>query len=287
MSSPYRPSRTKSYPYGRVIRTGLLASAVVVFTLFVCTRWIESHAVFYPSVHIQATPAAVGVPYEEVTIPTVDGIRLNAWFVRSSTVSRAVVIYCHGNGGNIGDRIDWMKAFYDMGLNVLLFDYRGYGRSTGRPTEEGVYQDAVTVYDYLVRRPDVDRSLIAAYGESLGGAVAVDMAVKRPLAGLVIDGSFTSAQDMADLLYPGLPTWFMTCRFDSVTKVRRLTIPKLFFHNRDDTIIPFAVGKRLFDAAAEPKLLVPLPGEHGSGLFSDPERYKHAFQSFMASIGML
>ena len=202
MVIPENSNNPQPYPYRRVARTTLIALAIVVLAVFACTRWIESHSVFYPSHDIQKTPKDVGISYEEVSIPTADGIRLNAWFVRGSPVSRAVVIYCHGNAGNIGNRIYRLKAFHDLGLNILLFDYRGFGKSTGRPSEQGVYKDAVTVYDYLANRPDVDRHYIAAYGKSLGGAVAIDLATKRSLVGLVIDSSFSSARDMAKRIYP-------------------------------------------------------------------------------------
>lgn len=285
MLPPEHLNGPKTYPYRRVIRTALIALTVVVLALLACTRWIESHSVFYPLKDVQETPKDVGILYEEVTIPTADGVRLNAWFVRGSPASKSIMIFCHGNGGNIGHRVLWLKAFHDLGLNVLLFDYRGYGKSTGRPSEQGVYQDAVAVYDYLMHRPDVDRHHITAYGESLGGAVAIDLATKRSLGGLVVDSSFSSARDMAKLLYPGLPTWFMTCRFDSVTKVRHLEIPKLFIHNYDDSIIPFVIGRRLYDAAAEPKMFVPMRGGHGEGLIHDAQKFNRTLKVFVKSIG--
>ncbi|MBN1548937.1 MAG: alpha/beta hydrolase [Syntrophaceae bacterium] len=287
MLIPKHSNNSQPYPYLKVIRTALIALGVVVLALFACTRWIESHSVFYPSKDVQRTPKDVGISYEEVTIPTADGISLNAWLVRGSPRSKSIVIYCHGNAGNIGNRIYRLKVFHDLGLNVLLFDYRGFGKSTGRPSEQGIYEDAAAVYDYLANRPDVDCHHIAAYGKSIGGAVVIDLATKRSLAGFVVDSSFSSARDMAELLYPGLPAWFVTYRFDSVSKVRNLKIPKLFIHNPDDGIVPLVIGQRLFAAAAQPKIFVPMRGGHGQGLVYDTRKFSQTLQVFMMSIGML
>ncbi len=268
-----------------------------LLVLFLCVRWLENRSIFYPTKEVKTTPGDEGMAYEDLTVVTPDGVRLQAWFVPAAAGDNApgprgrrgrpVLIYCHGNAGNIGMRTAKLKVFHDLGLNVLLFDYRGYGKSTGRPTEQGVYRDALAVYDYLAGRANIDKDKIAAYGASLGGAVVIDLATKRRLAGLVVDSSFTSALEMAGLLYPYLPGVFMSARFDSVAKVKKLTVPKLFIHTRDDATVPFYIGKRLFEAALPPKVFTQLNGVHGESSVYDGERFQQAVRDFFIAVHFL
>ncbi|MBI5024533.1 MAG: alpha/beta hydrolase [Candidatus Omnitrophica bacterium] len=235
---------------------------VTVVLLAAGVRYLESRSVFYPARSIAATPAALGLAFEDVFIKTEDNVTINAWLIKSST-QRGTLIFCHGNAGNIGDRLEKILLFHQMGLNVLIIDYRGYGESQGRPSEAGIYKDAVAAYDYLLTRRDIDRSRIIGYGESLGGAVAVDLGTKRNLAALIIDSSFTNAADMAKTIYPFIPSFLLGTKLDSVSKVRAVTIPKIFIHSRADEIVPFRLGERLYQAAAQPKEFLELPGGGG------------------------
>lgn len=235
---------------------------VTVVLLAAGVRYLESRSVFYPARSIAATPAALGLAFEDVFIKTEDNVTINAWLIKSST-QRGTLIFCHGNAGNIGDRLEKILLFHQMGLNVLIIDYRGYGKSQGQPGEAGIYKDAVGAYDYLLTRQDIDRSRIIGYGESLGGAVAVDLGTKKNLAALIIDSSFTNAADMAKTIYPFIPSFLLGTKLDSVSKVRAVTIPKLFIHSRADEIVPFRLGERLYQAAAQPKEFLELPGGGG------------------------
>ncbi|MBI3617970.1 MAG: alpha/beta hydrolase [Candidatus Omnitrophica bacterium] len=240
----------------------VLYIVVMVALLAAGVRYLESRSVFYPARSIAATPAALGLAFEDVFIKTEDNVTINAWLIKSST-QRGTLIFCHGNAGNIGDRLEKILLFHQMGLNVLIIDYRGYGESQGRPSEAGIYKDAVAAYDYLLTRQDIDRSRIIGYGESLGGAVAVDLGTKRNLAALIIDSSFTNAADMAKTIYPFIPSFLLGTKLDSVSKVRAVTIPKIFIHSRADEIVPFRLGERLYQAAAQPKEFLELPGGGG------------------------
>ncbi len=239
----------------------VISLIVVLVLVVVSVRYVESRSIFYPARSIAATPVDIGLPFEDVFIKTRDNVTINAWLVKSS-MGRGTLIFCHGNAGNIGDRLEKVLLFHQMGFSVLLVDYRGYGKSQGRPDEAGIYKDAAAAYDYLRSRGDIDHSRIIGYGESLGGAVIIDLAVKRDLAALIVDSSFTSAADMAKTIYPFIPSFLLGTKLDSAAKVHAVTIPKLFIHSRADEIVPFRLGERLYQAAAQPKEFLEISGGH-------------------------
>ena len=274
---------------------------VTVALLAASVRYIESKSIFYPVRSIAATPAALGLAFEDVFIKTQDNVTINAWLVKSSSrrpevpspqgaygrgeeptgTQRGTLIFCHGNAGNIGDRLEKILLFHQMGLNILVIDYRGYGKSQGQPSEAGIYKDAVAAYDYLLTRQDIDRSRIIGYGESLGGAVAVDLGTKRNLAALIIDSSFTNAADMAKTIYPFIPSFLLGTKLDSAAKVRTVTIPKLFIHSRADEIVPFRLGERLYQAAAQPKEFLELSGGHNDTPVEAQEKMAREIITFL------
>ncbi len=203
------------------------------------------HGIWMPSEH--------GLPARDVWFASEDGTKLHAWWVPRAR-ARGTVLYCHGNNGNISTRVGALAHLSSLGLNVFAFDYRGYGRSHGSPSEEGLYQDARAAHDYLSgvlgQRPES----ILLFGHSLGGAIAIETALHRPVGGLVVQSSFTHVRDMAKSLFPRSPL-FLVARnqFRSLDKVQALAVPKLFIHGMDDPTVPFEMGRRLFEAAAEPK----------------------------------
>ena len=265
----------------------VLYIVVTVALLAASVRYIESKSIFYPVRSITATPAALGLAFEDVFIKTQDNVTINAWLVKSSSrreptgTQRGTLIFCHGNAGNIGDRLEKILLFHQMGLNILIIDYRGYGKSQGQPSEAGIYKDAVAAYDYLLTRQDIDRSRIIGYGESLGGAVAVDLGTKRNLAALIIDSSFTNAADMAKTIYPFIPSFLLGTKLDSAAKVRAVTIPKLFIHSRADEIVPFRLGERLYQAAAQPKEFLELSGGHNDTPVDAQEKMAREIVTFL------
>ena len=176
------------------------------------------------------------------------------------------MLHCHGNGGNISHRLDTCAALLGTGLSVFLFDYRGYGRSQERPGEEGTYRDAEAAYQWLVQRGFAGTNIVA-FGESLGGGVAAELAVHEPLGGLVLQSTFTSIPDIGSELFPWLPVrWLATISYDTRSKLPRLRIPVLVMHSRADEIVPFHHGERNFAAANEPKLFWELHGDHNGAL---------------------
>ena len=227
-------------------------------------RYLESVGVFFPGRDMAINPSVIGLSWEDVYYKTRDNIMLNAWFFRNPH-AKSTIIFAHGNAGNMSDRLFKVKFFYDLGLNVFIFDYRGYGKSQGKPSEAGIYLDAQGAYDYLQSRGDVNMKNIILYGASIGGVVVIDLATHRNAALLVVESSITNAHDMARIFYPFVPSFFLSLKFDSIGKVRKLKVPKLFIHSPDDEVVPYWVGQKLFEAAAEPKEFLKVHGGHNDG----------------------
>jgi len=200
-------------------------------------------------------------------ITTSDGVRLHAWYAGAAEGS-PVLVWSHGNGGNIAGRADVLAALAAHGLGVLAYDYRGYGRSGGRPSEAGVYRDAEAAYD-SERERGVPAARIVCFGESLGGAVAIHLATRRPCAGVAVVSTFTSMRDVARRHYGPL-AFLAGDRFDSLGRIGRLTVPLLVAHGDRDEIVPFELGARLFAAANEPKRFFRAPGAHHNDVFASP-----------------
>jgi len=261
--------------------------SVLIFTcaFFLSVRYIESKSVFMPSRDLLADPSAVGLGYEDVFFVSEDRVRLHGWFIKSPG-SQTTFLYLHGNAGNVSYRLEKLSMFYPLGINIFIIDYRGYGKSAGRPTEEGVYKDAVAAFDYLVTRPDVDKEKIVIYGDSLGGAVAIDLATRRRPAALIIDSSFSSAADVSRTIYPFIPTFFLKTKLDSVSKVKNIRAPKLFIHSRDDEIIPFGLGEKLFEAAAGPKEFIPISGGHNNNHIDSREHFFGGIETFLKRLNL-
>jgi len=258
----------------------VISLIVVLVLIVVSVRYVESKSIFYPARSIAATPADIGLPFEDAFIKTQDNVTINAWLVKSS-LGRGTLVFCHGNAGNIGDRLEKILLFHQLGMNVLIIDYRGYGKSQGRPGEAGIYQDAVAAYDYLRSRNDIDHSAIIGYGASLGGAVVIDLAAKRDLAALIIHSSFTNAADMAKTIYPFIPSFLLATKLNSVVKVRTITTPKLFIHSRADEVVPFRLGERLYQAAAKPKEFLEISGGHNDTPADAQEKMARGIITFL------
>jgi pimeloyl-ACP methyl ester carboxylesterase len=174
------------------------------FFILAYLRYFERKGIYYSTREIISSPANIGLKYEDAYFNTNDNFRLNGWFIPAEN-SRGTLLFCHGNAGNISHRVEIIEIFNKLNLNVFIFDYRGYGRSQGIPTEEGLYQDAEAAYKYLLSHKDVDKEKIIFYGESLGANVAIDLASKVKSAALIFQGAFTSAYDMGKKLFPYLP----------------------------------------------------------------------------------
>lgn len=190
-------------------------------------------------------------PGEEAYFTTSDGVKIHAWY-GTNPQAKVTLLWFHGNAGNLENRRDMFTDLRGLPANVLAIDYRGYGKSDGKPDEAGLYRDARAAYDWLCTKTTPDRIVI--FGKSVGGGPACELASQVKCGGLIVQSAFTSAPDMAPLVIPVFPArWFMRTKYDNLSKVPKIACPKLFIHSRADDIIPFSMGEKLFAAAAEPK----------------------------------
>jgi fermentation-respiration switch protein FrsA (DUF1100 family) len=233
-------------------------------------RNFELSQVYYPSRILSATGAELGRPFEDVRFKASDGLPLHGWFypARPDPLRKRdlVVLFCHGNAGNISHRLDACQALLDTGVGVFLFDYRGYGESGGQPSEEGTYLDAEAAHAWLVAKGFQGRDVIG-YGESLGGGIVSELALRKPVAGLIIQSSFTNIPDLGSQLFPWLPVrWLSTIKYDTLSKLPKIRVPVLFMHSRTDELVRFGHAQRNFAAANEPKMLWELNGGHNDAV---------------------
>lgn len=239
-----------------------------------------------PSRKLTATPADIGLGYETVRLGTADGETLAGWYV-PAPAARGTLLYLHGNGGNVGHRLDPIAVFHRLGLNVLIIDYRGYGASSGTPSEEGTYQDALAAWDHLIRQQGLTPQQIVLFGESLGGSIAAWLAARHTPAGLVIYASFTSVPELARTLYPMFPaSWLARYHYDTRAALGGVSCPLLILHSRADEIIPFSHGQALLAAAREPKRLAELRGGHNDALLLDRDVFARELEAFLRQLGL-
>lgn len=267
-----------------IAKHALIIAAAAYGTLMLVLFLRQDGMIYYPELggrEYEATPAQFGMPYEAVTLTASDGIKLDAWYVPAEN-ARGALLYAHGNGGNISHRLDAMRLFHDMGLSVLIFDYRGYGKSAGKPSEEGTYRDAEAAWQYLVRQRSIAPTRIVMFGESLGGAVAAHLAAQHQPAALILASAFTSVPDMAADLYQWLPVrWLSRYRYDTRRYLQEVHAPVLLMHSRADEIIPYRHGRALYEAAHEPRQFLELRGGHNDLFFANEEVFAEEVKKFV------
>ncbi len=263
--------------------TTALSIIVLLIVLYWALRAFERVNLYIPSRTLDAKPSDIGLTYTDVSLTAEDGVKIHAWFIPSENAS-ATLLFCHGNAGNISHRLESIRLFHELGLNVLIFDYRGYGRSNGRPSEEGTYMDTRAAFDYAKTTSDQ----VVIFGRSLGGAVAVDLASKvDDAAALIVESSFTSTIAVGKEVYPFLPvSWIVTMQYDSLSKIPRVVCPVLVIHSPEDDIIPYHHGQALFEAASEPKMFLEITGGHNGGFIDSGEVYTDGIRRFLVEAGL-
>jgi pimeloyl-ACP methyl ester carboxylesterase len=261
-------------------------------------RWFEHSRVYHPKRELIATGAELGRPFENLFFKTSDGVELNGWFFPGTPASgpasdeprRAgsetgvpVFLICHGNGGNISHRLDLYRALLETGTAVFAFDYRGYGRSQGKPGEEGTYLDAQGAHRWLRQKGFAGKNIIA-YGESLGGGIASELCLREETGGLILQSTFTSIPALGAELYPWLPVRLIgSIQYDVKSKLPRLKIPVLVMHSREDGLIGFRHSEQNFAAANEPKFFCELQGAHCDAPWEAPG-FREAIEKFLAAM---
>ena len=272
------------YKRGRIMGVLLIIPsviAVVYIVLSVLLFLMQSRVLYQPSRSYDYNPTDYGLKHEGLSLTTPDGELLAAWYVPAEGAERTV-LFCHGNAGNISNRLDTLEMFHELDLNCLIVDYRGYGKSTGKPTEIGTKIDILAGFQWLVDEKGTSPEQIILFGRSLGGSIAVMIAKDVHPGGLVLESAFTSFDDVGAHYYPWLPVRLFS-RFDynTLEAVSQVTCPVLVIHSPDDEIIPYKFGQQIYDAAPEPKQFAELKGTHNEGICENAGLYKKIWQDWL------
>jgi fermentation-respiration switch protein FrsA (DUF1100 family) len=264
----------------------ILAVAACYLLLIVIVYFMQGRMLYLPEVPgrtLSMTPADAGMDYQDVSLKTSDGVTLHGWFIVGR--SSRVLLFFHGNAGNISHRLESIRQFHDLGLSVFIIDYRGYGQSQGRTTEMGIYRDSDAAWRYLVDSRGKNASEIVIFGRSLGASVAARLAAQNHPLALIVESSFTSVPDIAQDLYPWLPARWLS-RLSHATRdyVRDVSCPVLIIHSRDDEIIPFRHGEKIFASANEPRTLLAIRGTHNDAFVRDERTYVEGVQKFLTGL---
>lgn len=267
------------------MKSGMIQSILILLLglalLNGCMYMRQPSMIFFPQTTLDQTPAQWGLVYEDVFLAVEDGLRLHGWFIPSRGAKQTVLFF-HGNAGNISHRSASVNIFHRLDLNVFIIDYRGYGKSQGRPDEDGLYEDARAAWRYLTKERDLDGKSIILFGRSLGGAVAAELAAEVQPGGLILESTFSSAKDVANAILPVLSRLiFLRFDFNTAAYVRKVTCPVLVLHSPDDEIIPFRLGEKVYQAAHEPKSFVELTGDHNSGFLMSQPDYERRLGAFV------
>jgi hypothetical protein len=259
----------------------LLRIGLFLLTVYVLLRLFEYKQIFQPSRKMDSTPGQLGRPFEDLFIPVENGQRINAWYFPATNTASPVMLVCHGNAGNISDRLDLAALLLEAGAGVLLVEYRGYGRSDGKPGEERTYRDAQAAYHWLIAKGVAGTNIIA-YGESLGGGIVSELAVREAVGGLILQSTYTSVTALGAELFPWLPARLVsTIKYNTRARLPRLHVPVLILHSRHDDLIQFHHAEENFAAANEPKFLREIGGGHNDGLFVSRPAMLAAVREFL------
>jgi fermentation-respiration switch protein FrsA (DUF1100 family) len=257
----------------------IIAGVYVAITAFLYI--FQSSFVYFPERSLMGDPSRIGLEYEPVYFETPDKIKLSGWFIPNES-DRGVILFCHGNAGNISHRLDSIEIFHRLGLEVFIFDYRGYGLSEGNPSEQGTYRDAKAAWHYLIEQRQVNPDEIIVFGRSLGGGIASWLAESNQPAALILESTFVSLPDVAAVLYPYFPVrLLLRFEYNTVEHLRGVNCPVLIIHSRDDEIMPFTQGQQLFEMAKEPKKFLEISGTHNGGFITSGKYYESGIDEFV------
>ena len=275
-----------------LIRNGLRVAAVALFGYvgLAAMLYFSQHGMVYqPSVgarSISATPADRNLTFEDVWLTTEDGERLHGWFVPAAANPRnRTVLFFHGNAGNISHRLDVIATWHGLGLNILLIDYRGYGQSSGSPSEQGTYLDSRAAWNYLTRERSLNANQIIIVGRSLGGGIASELASQVNPRGLILESTFTSIPDLGEQLYWWLPVRQLAkVKYNTRDHLAQIDCPVLIVHSPDDEIIPFDHAPALLAAAKGPASLLQIGGSHNGGFRTSSAIYREGLDEFLGFV---
>ncbi|MBA7612015.1 hypothetical protein ES703_19249 [subsurface metagenome] len=258
----------------------IITGAYIIFIGFLFI--FQSHYIYYPERILSADPGDIGLNFESVSFETTDRVKLSGWFVPSES-ARGVILFCHGNAGNISHRLESIQIFHQLRLDVFIFDYRGFGQSEGKPTEQGTYKDAEAAWQYLIKECQVNPNEVIIFGRSLGGAVAAWLAQSHTPGALILESTFTSLPDIAGTLYPYVPVrLLLRFHYNTAEYLGKVNCPVLIVHSRNDEIMPFNHGRRLFEMAKKPKKFLEITGTHNEGFITSGKLYEESLHAFIS-----
>lgn len=266
----------------RGLRLVVLAAAVVYGSIAAYLYFGQAGLVFYPTREWVATPESAGLAYENVSFRSEDGTALSGWWVNTPGPDRGTVLFCHGNAKNISDHLSEIRLFHKLGLNVFIFDYRGYGKSGGTVSEEGLLADTLAAYEYLVKERHVNQAHLVVAGRSLGTSMAAYAAACFRPAALILESGFVSLSEVGESRYPIFPVkYLLKYRFETGRTLSAVHCPVLVVHSSEDRLVPFWQGKKLFEMAGEPKEFFEISGPHHDGYHQNEAIYREKLRSFL------
>ncbi len=273
--------------WARVLRwvLGRIVLYVGLFYVLLCVAGcaFQESLVFIPREKIETNPSRWGMAYKEFFVGS---DKIHCWWIPVKDPDAKTVLFCHGNAGNISNRLDTIRVYTEeLNCNVMIFDYSGYGLSGGKVGEKATYQNARDVYSKLVDEMKIDPKKLILHGRSLGGAIASNLAVEKPCCGLILESCFTSIKDMAQTIFRSLPVgWVIRIKYRTIDNVRSVKVPVLVVHSDEDEIIPFSMGLRLYEAAPRPKRWLKIAGDHNGGWMESQKVYTEGMKDFIKAL---
>jgi len=269
---------------------GINAILLIFFLLisfYLLFPYVENFFVFYPTSSFNSKPTDFRLNYEDVYFETEDKIKLHGWFFPLEG-KYPVILFCHGNAGNISHRLENIKLLLEQNLQVFIFDYRGYGQSAGRPSEKGLYEDGSAAYDYLVKHKHIPPDKIVLFGRSLGASVAIEISLRKDVRCLIIESAFTSIKDMAKTIFLfRVFSFLLPPHFNNLEKITQIIVPKLIIHGENDEIVPFSMGQKLYNTSKSPKFFYSIKGAgHNNTYIVGDKAYFENLKTFVKNQGI-
>jgi fermentation-respiration switch protein FrsA (DUF1100 family) len=258
-----------------------LKICLLLTSIYLFFRWFERCQIWIPKRELIANPSEIGLVYKDVFFQSLDGTPLHGWFIPHQNAI-ATILFCHGNAGNISHRLESIRQFHSIDVNVFVFDYRGYGNSDGWLTEQGTCQDAIAAFNWIHSNHNEP---IILFGRSMGAAIAIDIAAHVKADGLIAESGFMSIKEIGKEIFPFLPvSQIVSIQYDSISKIEKISIPKLLIHSRDDHVVPFSHSEALYQKATPPKEFFEIHGDHNDGHFISEEYYLPKLHDFVKSV---
>lgn len=243
----------------------------------------QSKLIYFPITSIDKNPKAIDLEYESIIFEANDKTKLHAWYIPKKD-AKTTLFFLHGNGGNISHRLDSIKNFNSLGMNVFIFDYRGYGNSEGTANEQNTYDDAKNAWKYLLKHKNIKDKDIIIFGRSLGGTIAAKLGSELNPKAIILESTFTSVKEFASDAYPFVPKFLIRFKYETTKYLKDINYPILIIHSEDDNIIPFKYGESVFKNANEPKTFVKIKGNHNYGFIESKNIYIPALKRFLQEI---